>query len=67
MFLYLSFDHNSEDWQDVYDVAKASVSSQDLTGAGASGEESSAVGYLNVSFGEDCENIMQVLEAEGIL
>jgi hypothetical protein len=66
MFLYLSFKHTSDDWEDVYDVANASVSSVDIT-AGATGDEGSAVGYLNVSFGEDCENIMQVLEAEGIL
>jgi hypothetical protein len=67
MFLYLSFNHTSEDWEDVYDVANASVSSEDIAAVGASGDEGSAVGYLNVSFGEDCENIMQVLEAEGIL
>jgi ABC-2 type transport system permease protein len=67
MFLYLSFNHTSEDWEDVYDVANASVSSEDISGAGATGDEGSALGYLNVSFGEDCENIMQVLEAEGIL
>jgi L-rhamnose mutarotase len=67
MFLYLEFYHSSDDWEDVFDAANTSVNSEELGSSGASGDEESAIGYLNVSFGEDCENIIDVLNSCGIL
>jgi ABC-2 type transport system permease protein len=65
MFLYFQYYHTSEDWKDVFDVASGSVVSE--RHEGATGEADSAVGYMNISFGEDCTNLIRVLLEEGIL
>jgi ABC-2 type transport system permease protein len=63
MYIYFEFYHTSEDWEDVFDVANGSRFSENFIGA--TGEEDSAVGYLSISFGEDCENLIAALRDAG--
>jgi hypothetical protein len=66
VYLYFKFTHASEDWEDAFDVANGSLLSNSVVTSFVS-EEDNMSGYLNVAFGEDCENIIDALLAEGVI
>jgi ABC-2 type transport system permease protein len=65
MLLYFQYYHTTQDWEDAFDVANGSLLSHSVSGDGD--DRDSRAGYLNISFGEDCTNLIDVLSEEGIL
>ncbi len=61
-YLYIYYEHNEEDWQDAY--RRMNIGRDGDTYVE---DESSKSGYLFISFGEDCSNIITELVKSGVI
>jgi ABC-2 type transport system permease protein len=66
VYLYFKFYHTSEDWEDAFDMANGSLLSHNAAGY-VGYEEDNKTGYLNLSLGEDCTNVIDALCEAGVI
>jgi ABC-2 type transport system permease protein len=66
VYLYFKFYHTTEAWEDAFDRANGSLLSHNAAGY-VGYEEDNKTGYLNLSLGEDCTNVIDALCEAGVI